>query len=81
MDTEKITITLPKLLLERLEEVIPENQRDRFVTDAILEHLALLEQSDALEQSAGLWQDEYHSDMKSESDIDGWLRELRQGWA
>ncbi len=81
MDTEKVTVILPKPLLERLEEVVPESQRDRFFTEAILEHLAILEQSDALENSAGLWQDEHHPDIKSESEIDGWLRELRQGWA
>jgi hypothetical protein len=80
MDTEKVTVILPKSLLERLEQTVPKDERDRFVTEAILEHLLLLEQGKVLEETAGLWQAEHHPEMKSEKDIDNWLRELRQGW-
>jgi Arc/MetJ-type ribon-helix-helix transcriptional regulator len=81
MDTEKVTLTLPKPLLERLEQIVPKEQRDRFVSEAILEHLILVEQSEVLDKTAGAWQDQNHPEMKSEHDIDNWLRALRQGWA
>jgi Arc/MetJ-type ribon-helix-helix transcriptional regulator len=80
MDTEKITFTLPKPLLQRLEQAVPEDQRGRFVIEAIVERLALMEQSTALEETAGLWQDESYHEMKSEQDIDNWLNEMRRGW-
>ncbi len=79
-DVRKVTVTLPKALLARLEERVPARQRSRFIAEAIAERLALAEQQAAIEETAGAWRDENHPDMQTGEDIDRWLTELRQGW-
>jgi metal-responsive CopG/Arc/MetJ family transcriptional regulator len=76
---QKVTVTLPKKLLKRLDEFIPRRQRSRFIATAIQEHLAMLEQLAALEESAGAWTNELHPEMQTEADIDRWLAQLRSG--
>jgi predicted transcriptional regulator len=79
-NVQKVTVTLPKKLLKRLDEIIPNRQRSRFIATAIQEQLAMLEQLAALEESAGAWTDENHPEMQTEADIDRWLAQLRSGW-
>ena len=80
-NVRKVTVTLPKKLLNRLDEFIPRRQRSRFIATAIQEQLAMLEQLAALEEAAGAWTDENHPEMQTEADIDRWLARLRGGWA
>lgn len=80
-EAQKITVTIPVELLQRLDERIPKRQRSEFIVEAIEEHLALAEQIIAIEESAGAWTDEHHPDLQTEEDIDRWLIELRKGWA
>ena len=77
---QKITVSLPKALLGRLNEHVPARRRSQFITEAIEERLALEEQNTALRESAGAWSDENHPDMASEADIDHWLDDLRKTW-
>jgi hypothetical protein len=79
--TQKVTITLPKLVLERLNGLVPARQRSRFIAEALEERLALAEQVLALEESAGAWTDEVHPEMQDEAAIDAWLATLRQSWS
>ena len=79
-ETRKVTITLPKLVLERMNELVPARQRSRFVSEALTERLALEEQVLALEESAGAWTEEGHPEMKDGAAIDRWLTRLRQSW-
>ena len=79
-DTQKVTITLPKMVLQRLNELIPARQRSLFIAKALEERLALEEQLLALEESAGAWLDERHPDMQDDAAIDRWLASLRQSW-
>ena len=78
-EVQKITVTLPVALLQRLDECIPKEQLSEFIEEAIEEHLALLEQSIALEETAGAWRDEHHPDLCTEEDIERWRVELWQG--
>lgn len=80
LDSQKVTVTLPKELLIRLNETIPSRQRSLFISQAIEEQLALIEQVSAIEESAGAWSLENHPDMRDGEDIDKWLKELRQSW-
>lgn len=80
-ETRKVTITLPKLVLERMNELVPARQRSRFVSEALTERLALEEQALALEESAGVWSDESHPEMRDSAAIDRWLADLRGSWA
>lgn len=44
------------------------------------ERLALREQLAAIEDAAGCWSDEDHSDLHTDEDIDRWLAGLRRSW-
>ena len=79
-DAQKITVTIPGALLNRLNESIPKRQRSEFIVEAIEERLALEEQYAAIEEAAGAWTDEHHPDLRNEDDIDNWLIEFRKGW-
>ena len=78
--TRKVTVTFPETLLERLDEMVPSRQRSQFIALAVQEHLALLEQVTALEESAAIWTDRNHPEMLTKADIDRWLAELRGEW-
>lgn len=77
LDTQKVTITLPKAVLARLNELVPARQRSRFIAEALDRRLALEEQLLALDETAGAWSDENHPDMLDDAGIDGWLNTLR----
>ena len=74
-ETQKVTITLPKLVLQQLDELIPARQRSRFIAEALADQLL------ALEESAGAWSDEGHPEMMDDEAIDRWLAGLRANWA
>ncbi|MBK8049700.1 MAG: hypothetical protein IPK16_22900 [Anaerolineales bacterium] len=78
---QKITITLPRDVLARLNALVPPRQRSHFISEVLEARLALAEQLLALEDSAGSWQDESHPEMQDEDAIDAWLSVLRQSWS
>lgn len=77
---QKVTVTLSKGLLERLNRTVPSRKRSLFITEALEEHLDLLEQSSALEEAAGTWSLENHPTLQDDQGIDEWLKESRQSW-
>jgi hypothetical protein len=77
---QKITISLPMELLDRLDATIPARQRSHFIVQAIEDRLAIEEQAAALAESAGAWSDEHHPDLDSPEAVARWVRELRQSW-
>ncbi len=79
-ETQKVTVTFPKSLLERLRESVPPRQRSAFIVEAVEEKLALQEQLTAIEETAGCWSDEDHPELQTDEDIDRWLAELRASW-
>lgn len=79
-DSQKVTITLPRGVLERMNALVPARQRSRFIAETLAERLALEEQLLALEQSAGAWSDERYPELSDDAAIDRWLAELRQSW-
>lgn len=80
IESQKVTLTLSKRLLERLNKTIPSRKRSLFISEAIEEHLELIEQAAALEETAGLWSLENHPTMPDDVGIDRWLKEARQDW-
>ena len=77
---KKVTVTLFTRLLERLNRTVPGRKRSLFITQAIEEHLDLLEQASALEETAGTWSLENHPTLQDDRGIDEWLKESRQNW-
>ncbi len=76
----KITVALPGDLLSRLDSIVPQRARSRFIAEAIEERVAIAEQRAAIEEAAGIWKDENHPEMLTDKDIDLWIRELRSTW-
>jgi Arc/MetJ-type ribon-helix-helix transcriptional regulator len=81
MDVQKITVALPKKLLERLDEHVAPRRRARFIVEAIEERLALEEQVAVLDEAAGAWTDENHPEMLTDQDVERWLDDLRRSWS
>lgn len=75
-----ITITLPRSLLVRLDTLVPSEQRSQFIAEAVGRQLTLEDQLAAINESAGIWRDENHPDMLTDTDIDNWLKNLRSSW-
>ena len=75
--TQKITVTLPSALIARLDAHVPPRQRSRFIAKAVESRLAIEEQMIVVEETAGIWTEESHPELKTEKDIDAWLRKLR----
>ncbi len=79
--TKKITVTLPEELIARLDAYVPSRQRSSFITQAIASQLAIAEQLEALEESAGAWSAVRYPEFATGDDIDNWLLDFRRGWA
>jgi len=77
---EKITVSLPQELAERLRQHVPARKRDAFIVHALQEQLALEEQLEVLEETAGAWKDADHPELATGADIDRWLEQLRGSW-
>ena len=77
--TQKITVTVPTDVVERLDELIAPRQRSQFIVAAIERQIALSVQVVVLEETAGAWKDENHPGLQTPADIDRWLDDLRQG--
>ena len=74
-DSQKITVTLPTVLLTRLREHVPARQRSRFILEALEEQIV------ALAETAGAWSEQNHPEMRTDEDIDRWLGEPRRSWS
>ena len=79
-DVQKVTVSLPKSLLERLKERVPGRQRSSFIAAALEDRLVLEDQLEAIEESAGSWSGENHPELMTDDDVDAWLAELRSAW-
>ncbi len=78
--SQKITVTFPKRLLSKLDAAVPPRERSLFIAQAVRERLATLEQAQVVDEAAGAWQDEAYPELRDDENIDGWLKQLRQGW-
>jgi len=79
-EQQKVTVTLPKGLLERLNETVPSRKRSLLISEAIAEQLDMIEQVSVLEETAGLWSSTKHPELKDDNSIDNWLKQSRQSW-
>jgi hypothetical protein len=79
-EIQKMTVTFPQSVLQRLLERVTPSQRSAFIVEAVDEKLALQEQLEAIEEAAGSWQDEDHPEIQTGQAIDHWLTESRRAW-
>lgn len=80
LDTQKITVTLPRHLLKELDALVPPRERSQFIAQAVQEQLAILEQAQAVDEAAGAWQDDAYPELDDDGKIEKWLVQLREGW-
>ena len=76
-DTVQMNIALPASLAKDLRQHVPSRKRDRFVAQAVARELQRLHLQEALDASAGAWQDADHPELADGPAIDRWLAEGR----
>lgn len=77
--SEKITISLSKELAQQFKSLVPSRQRSAFIAKLLEEQLALQQQVNALNESAGIWQDKNHPELAADG-VDTWLKNQRKKW-
>ncbi len=75
--TEKLSITVPKELAEKLREMVSSGKISAFVADAVDDKLQMEKQKIGLEVGRGAWEDEDHPDLKTPEDTQRFIREIR----
>ena len=76
MASSRTHITLPKEILDELNQLVETRQRSRFIADAVRKELLIARQTKALRQAVGTWKNKDHPEMKDGSSA--WVRKLRQ---
>ena len=79
VETKQMTITVPETISDLLDKWVTVQEQAQFVTDALMARLVLLEQSEAVEETAGLWKDENYPHLIDDEAIDQWIADLRSG--
>ena len=77
MKTTRTNIVFPTDVLEEISSVAGKRQRSRFVVEAVKEKLERVKIKKALEKSAGAWSDKNHPDLKTQEDINRFLKTIR----
>jgi len=76
---ERLNIRVPRELANDLKRLVPARKRTQLIVDATAEAVARLKQQEALREGK-IWSDESHPDLKSQEDINRYLREMRASW-
>ena len=76
----RINVALPAALLEEFKATVPPRQRNQFIVELVERELRRLRLLKAWEEAGGAWSDEDHPDLKTEEDIDRYVRRLRESW-
>ena len=73
----KTNIVLPANLVFAIEEITKKRKRSQFVVEAIREKIGRIKAQKALEESAGCWKAENHPELKTQRDINKYLKKAR----
>ena len=74
----KTNFLFPEDLLMAIDKLVGARKRTKFIVEATEEKLGKLRFSMALDKAAGAWKDENHPDLKTQGDINQYLREIRE---
>ncbi|MBI2832316.1 MAG: hypothetical protein HYX79_08680 [Chloroflexi bacterium] len=75
--TEKVSVTLPTDLAQKVRELVPQGQVSSFVSEAVAHYIAGRRQMEALKKGFGAWKDEDHPDLMTPEDSTAFVRALR----
>ena len=73
----RTTFVLPSEIAENLKRFIPNRKRSEFVAEAIDQHLYRMVYRQGLELSFGKWKDEDYQHLRTQDDVDRYIREMR----
>jgi hypothetical protein len=76
-DSVRTTVVFPAETAEKLRELVPARKRSEFISTAVEEHLMRLIFQRGRELSFGAWNDEGYPHLKTQSDIQRYISELR----
>ena len=74
----RTNIVLPEELVEEVDRVAGKRKRSWFIAQAIQGKLAEIKFEQALAQAAGAWSDENHPDLRTQADINRYLKRVRE---
>jgi len=75
---EKVSVSLPKDLVEEIKNNIPEGQFSRFVGEAVRFYRAMRRQKEAIESGFGDWRTDAHPELATAEDTRRYVRDLRE---
>lgn len=75
--TRKTQVVFPEDLLEEVDRVAGSRKRSAFVVEATREKLDRLRFARALRKATGSWSDESHPNLRTQTDINRFLRKVR----
>jgi len=73
----KTHIILSSDLVEELDKIVKRRKRSQFIMEAVREKLERMKLEIALEQAAGAWKGNNHPDLKTQKDINRYLKSVR----
>lgn len=73
----KTNIVLPADVVFAIEGITKRRKRSQFVVEAIREKIERIKFQRALEESAGCWKDKNHPELKTQRDINKYLKKVR----
>jgi Arc/MetJ-type ribon-helix-helix transcriptional regulator len=74
----RINVLMPDELVEEISQSVGSRKRSSFLVEAAQEKLERMKQAEALREAFGSWSEELHPELKTQEDIDRWVRSLRQ---
>lgn len=75
----RINVLMPAGLAEEINESVGPRGRSNFLVEAAREKLERMKLAEAMNEAAGSWSDNLHPELKTQDDINRWVRSLRQG--
>ena len=79
-ETRRINVMFPVRLLKELDELAPPRKRSQIIVAATTDYVQRLKLLQAIQESAGIWEDASHPELATPADIDEWLRQIRSHW-
>ncbi len=73
----KTHILFPKPLLKEVDKLVGTGHRSQFVIEATEEKLKRMKVIEALKSAAGSWTDKRHPKLKTQKDINRYLKKVR----
>ncbi len=76
--TEKISVTLPREMIEEIRAIVSQGEVSSFFTDALEYYLTYRKQKVALAKGFGAWKDKNHPELATAEDSTAYVRALRE---